>query len=377
MNNPVSDSERLARIKINAFSYMKADWYNRLIKVYGNAENILKSTPKNIAQNGAVSFETAERFLRETSKIDPHKELEKTQKLGGRILIQEDPHYPQSLREIAQPPIVIYTRGNIKDEQIKIAMIGTRKPTSYGRKMTTRLAADIARCKITVVSGLARGIDSIAHAAALDCGGITWAVLGTGLGKYYPYENKKLTEQIIESGGAIITEIPFDGEPMAFHFPRRNRIIAGLSLLVVITQCPIKSGAIITAKFALEQGKDVLAVPGPADCPTSEGTNNLIKEGAAVAVNPLDIIEHIPLQYKLSLDKNNLKTSTDLEHEAIYQNLSEDEKTVLKQIAEDDLSLDDIAMRLNWSVSKTCSVLFELEAKSVLTCNCGKYRRKI
>lgn len=375
MNNPVSENERLARIKINAFGYMKADWYDRLMEIYGSAGNILKTTPKDIAQNGAVSMETAKRFLSEISKTDPHKELEETHKLGGRILVREDPDYPQSLKEISKPPIVLYVRGNIKDERIKIAIVGTRKPNSYGRKITSKLSYEIAKCKITIVSGLARGIDSIAHMAVLDCKEITWAVLGTGLGKYYPYENKKLTEKIIESGGAVITEIPFEGGPMAFHFPRRNRIIAGLSLLVVVTQCPIKSGALITAKFALEQGKDVLAVPGPADCLQSEGGNHLIKEGASVVSTALDIIEHIPLQYRPSVDKNNIQTRT--ESEKIYQDLSEDEKKVLKRVEEDELSLDDIAIGLNWSVPKTCCVLFELEAKSLLACNSGKYSRKI
>lgn len=377
MNKPVTENEKLARIKINAFGYMRADWYNKLIEVYGSAEEILKSQPHDIAQNGGVTPGTAQKFLEEAHKTDPEKEMSDTQKLGGKILVQGDGEYPESLKNIPQPPIVLYVRGNIKDEQIKVAIVGTRKPSGYGRRMTAKLARDIAGCKITIVSGLARGIDSIAHLSALDVSGTTWAVLGTGLGKYYPAENKKLTETIINKGGAIITEIPFHRGPMAFHFPRRNRIIAGLGLLTVVMEGTEKSGALITAKFALEQGKDVLAVPGSVDAENSVGPNQLIRDGASIVLSSLDIIEHIPLQYRFSVDTDRVNKNKNLPDEKSLGTLSDDEKNVLNKIASDDLSLDDIASGLNWSVPKTSQILFELESKSVLTRFSGKYSRKI
>jgi DNA processing protein len=378
MNKKNLEKEKLARIKINAFGYMRADWYNKLIQIYGSGEEILKSKAEDISQNGAVTIETARKFLDEARKMDPYKELEKTEKLGGRILIREECGYPQSLKEIIQPPIVLYVRGNLDEESIKIAMVGTRKPTHYGRRMTARLATDLAKCKITLVSGLARGIDSIAHMAVLDQKGTTWAVLGTGLGKYYPAENRKLTEEVVASGGALISEIPFERGPMAFHFPRRNRIIAGLSLMTVVTECPKKSGALITAKIALEEGKDVLAVPGPADSPASEGPNSLIRDGAAIVVNCLDIVGHIPLKYNFLPNKDGLTQSQDNFYDSeVYRRLSVDQKTVIDSIASDNLSLDEIACRLDWSVPKTSTQLFELEAKSILTCYAGKYSRKI
>ncbi|HUT85302.1 MAG TPA: DNA-processing protein DprA [Elusimicrobiales bacterium] len=378
MNKAVTENEKLARIKINAFSYMRSDWCGRLINVFGSAENVLKATTQDISQNGAVSIETAEKFLSETSKFDARAELDKVSNAGGSILTAEDENYPESLKDIPHPPIILYVKGTLKPERVRVAMVGTRRPSRYGIKTATLLSRDLALCKITVVSGMARGIDSVAHKAVIDLKEITWAVLGTGLGKCYPAENKKLASEIIDNGGALITEIPFERGPMAFHFPRRNRIIAGLSYLTVVVEGPIKSGALITAKQALEQGKEVLAVPGPIDSPTSEGPNSLIRDGAGIVTSALDIVYHIPLQYKPQVSTQELenrdKQNTDV---SVGKNLSEDEKAVFNCIGQQCLNLDEISCKLDWSVPKVSAVLFELEANSILTCNTGKYEKKI
>jgi DNA processing protein len=378
MNKNITQKERLARIKINSFSYLRSDWYGRLMKIYGSAQNILCANAADISQNGGVKVETAEKFLKQANGFDAEKELDKVNKAGGYILVEEDSRYPQSLKEIGRPPVMLYVRGNIENAAPKIAVVGTRKPSRYGIKTATRLAGSISQCGVIVISGLARGIDTTAHTAAVDNERPTWAVLGNGLGRYYPAENKKLTDKIIDTGGAIITEFPFDAPPLPFHFPRRNRLIAGLSLLTVVVEGAQKSGALITAKLALEQGKDVLAVPGPLDCPTSEGPNLLIREGAGIITSALDIIEHIPLDYK-SLVKTEILNDKDKTQDNVLNNanLSENEKMVLQCVASDVLSPDDIAMKLNWSIPKVSAVLFELEAKSILTASSGKYERKI
>jgi DNA processing protein len=198
------------------------------------------------------------------------------------------------LREIPSPPAVLYARGSIVDQDLKrsIAVVGTRRISPYGRQITRLLAADLAAAGLTIVSGLALGVDGVAHRAALDAGGRTIAVLGTGIDIDYPRQHRGLTEDILESG-AIVTEFPPGTEPLGDNFPKRNRIISGLSMATLVTEAPSKSGALITASFANHQGRDVLAVPGDVFSVLSSGCNALIRDGAAMVRNSEDVLEAI------------------------------------------------------------------------------------
>jgi DNA processing protein len=199
----------------------------------------------------------------------------------------------------------------------------------------------------------------------------TWALIGTGIGRIYPAENKELAHGIIDKGGAIISELPFDAPPLAAHFPRRNRLIAGLSQLVVVIEGEEKSGALITAKMALEQGIDVLAVPGPIDSPQSRGTNSLIKEGAAMVLDARDIIDALPVNSKLALDTKKLYNKD----EGTNQDLTEQEARVLEIIGEDSKFTDDIAEEFKTDIATIAGILFAMEINGLIYCKDGLYAK--
>lgn len=206
----------------------------------------------------------------------------------------QDPDYPGLLRTISDPPEVLYRLGTMVPDADAVAFVGSRSPTAYGRRMTRLLAADAARAGLVVVSGLARGIDSEAHAAALASGGTTWAVLGCGLDRVYPPENQGLARRIVEAGGCLLSEFPAGTPPLANHFPSRNRIIAGLSWVTVVVEGRLRSGSLITARLAAGQGREVMAVPGPADSELSAAPHLLLREGVRPMTCIKDLLEELP-----------------------------------------------------------------------------------
>lgn len=369
----ITQQERLARIKLNAFTYLRADWFYKLIEVFGSAENILKQTPRALADSGIISIDSATNLLKDASALDPEQEIIKTEKVGGKIYLLEDDDFPESLKTLKEPPLVLYVRGNFCPQSIKVAIVGTRKITPYGKRCAEKISADLSDAGIIVVSGLARGIDSTAQASAVALKKPTYAVVGTGIGRCYPAENRKLATDILEYGGAIISEFPFDKPPLPFHFPRRNRIIAGLSMFTAVIEGEEKSGALITAKLALEQGKDVFAVPGPIDSLQSGGTNMLIRDGATPLMSGQDIIDAIPMEFQKNIETT--KTQTNGNPKKEIANLSDVEKKILDLIASSELSLDDIVNKLNLSVQEASTLLFNLEVKGILTSNDGLYSK--
>ena len=252
---------------------------------------------KGLAQAG-LDQKTIHSFLRQRSTITPQQELEKLERLHVQVITWKDKAYPKLLKEIDHPPPVLYVAGSLNEaDQFALAIVGTRKASVYGRQVTERFARELAKGKVTVVSGLALGIDAVAHTAALDAGGCTLAVLGSGLDIIYPPENYNLARRIVDSGqGALITEFPLGVKPDAGNFPARNRIISGLARGVLITEAPLTSGALITANFALEQGREVFAVPGSIFSPGSAGVNKLIQDGGAhLVTNVKDLLEALNL----------------------------------------------------------------------------------
>lgn len=373
----ISANERLARIRLNAFLYLRSDWTARMLELFGSAEEILKQKASVLSREGGLTQKTAEKLLEEAYSVDPEEEMELTEKAGGKILVQDDAEYPKELLNIKEPPFVLYVRGTLAAAGPKIAMIGTRNITPYGKRVAEKFASEITQCGCVVVSGLARGVDSVCQKAAVALNKPTWAVVGTGIGRCYPPENVKLAQAILENGGAIISELPFNRPPHAFHFPRRNRIIAGLSCVTAVIEGRVKSGALITAKLALEQGKEVLAVPGPVDSEQSGGPNMLIKEGAAPLLAAEDIIYSIPPEHTFGLNADALKKEGEKVSKEELANLNETEKTILDFIDSGSKSLDDVVEHTALSVPAAAAVLFELEIKGILASTDGQYALNI
>src|SRR5215212_2719051 len=265
-----------------------------LMRYFGDLEVAWKAAPIELARAG-MGLKVIERILQARQNVDLDKLWAKIEAQGIKILTWEDEMYPQRLKEIDQPPPVLYIRGDyLPDDLFAVAIVGTRRATPYGRQITEELASFLATHRITVVSGLARGIDAIAHQTALKAGGRTIGVLGSGVDKIYPPEHRALAEKMIESG-AIVSDYAPGTPPDATNFPPRNRIISGLSLAVVVIEAGETSGALITAEFAAEQGREVFAVPGSILAPQSKGTNKLIQNGALPLLSVNDLMQALDL----------------------------------------------------------------------------------
>jgi len=370
-----AETERLARVRLNFFACHKSDWLLRLMDLYGGAAELLKRRPAEIAAEGGVMPETAERLAAQTAAADPEKELRAAEKAGISLLTALDEGYPALLKKIYDPPLVIYLRGKFKPVAAA-AIVGTRKATPYGLRTAGRLAGELAAAGVAVVSGLARGVDTAAHQAAAEAGGVTWAALGAGLNVIYPPENRKLADRIVETGGAVVSEFTLDQGPLPQNFPRRNRIISGLSLATVVVEGGFQSGALITARFALDQGREVLAVPGPVDSAMSRGPNFFIKNGAYLAESAEDIIACFPPEYLFGL--KTAETEPDRgPSEAALRGLSPDALEAYRAIAGDEagLNADEVTAKLAWQVQRAAAALFELETSSLVLSRNGRYCR--
>lgn len=270
----------------------------------------------------------------------------------------EDESYPKKLMDIVDRPMVLYSKGKFIDDQLTIAMVGARKSTAYGKWACEKFAKELSNMGITIVSGLAQGIDTVAHKVALREGSNTIAVLGNGLDIVYPKNNRSLYKEI-EEKGCIFSEFPMGTEPLAFNFPQRNRIISGLSLGIIVIEAKEKSGSLITAHQGLEQGKDVFAVPGNINSIYSGGTNKLIKDGASPLLKIEDIFEEIYELRNLINDKK--KENID------YSNFSDDEIKVIEILKEEPTHSDIIALKTGYNISTIMGLLTGLELKGVIT----------
>lgn len=265
-----------------------------LLDYFGDAQTAWDA-PADALQTAGLSQKILETLLKVRSGGSLERVWERLQVQGITILTWEDENYPRRLREIAQPPPVLYTRGSVlAEDEWAIAVVGTRRITSYGRQVAEDVAGKLARSGVTIVSGLARGVDAVGHQAAIHAGGRTLAVLGSGIDNIYPPENRRLAEQII-SQGALITDYAPGTPPDAINFPPRNRIISGLARAVIVVEAGKSSGALITAAFAAEQGREVFAVPGNIYAPQSQGSNLLIQQGARPYLDCQDVLDILNL----------------------------------------------------------------------------------
>lgn len=371
-----TEEEALARIRLNAVACMRTDWLLRLIEFYGSASAVMTKSAAELAADGGLSLGTAENFVSDLAGIDPHAELEKARKAGVRVMTALDADFPELLNKIYDPPLALYLKGDVSGGRAPVGIVGTRRPTDYGARSAARLARELAGSGVTVVSGLARGVDTLAHEAAVRSGGRTWAVLGAGLNVIYPGENKKLSGEITEGGGALISEFPMDTGPMPANFPRRNRIISGLSYAVVVIEGDFKSGSLITARAALEQGREVLALPGPVDSVMSRGPNMLIKNGAALVESAADIIAGLPAEIMFGLAPVRRGRQEEKRSAARLRGLSPDAGAACAAItgSEGGLNMDGLVHALGWTVQRAAAALFELEAAAVVTQCADKYK---
>ncbi|HLG31408.1 MAG TPA: DNA-processing protein DprA [Ignavibacteriaceae bacterium] len=333
----------LAKFK-NTQSILAAD-YNSLIKVEGVSINLARRIQHVNKERDNIKNEVA-------------KELNGLEKIGGRIITIWDDEYPALLKKIYDPPIILQLKGNLSaSDEYSLAIVGTRMPTNYGKIQTERITGELASQNITIVSGMARGIDSIAHSSAIKNGGRTIAVIGSGLDVIYPPENKKLYDKISEIG-AIISEFRLGTKPDAPNFPRRNRIISGLSLGTIIVETGVEGGAMQTAAFALDQNREVFAVPGNIGVKQSEGTNLLIQKGEASLIKSAeDVLLALELKLKPVLGKNIPKQQL---------NLTLFEEKIINIIDSQPMQIDKIAELAKLSTSDCLVHLLSLEFKGLV-----------
>lgn len=325
-----------------------------LIRNFGDLESAWKAAPIELARAG-LGLKVIERILQARQNVDLDKLWEKIEAQGIKILTWEDETYPQRLKEIEQPPPVLYIRGDyLPDDLYAVALVGTRRVTAYGRQITEELAAYLASNGITVVSGLARGVDAIAHQTALKTGGRTIGVLGSGVDRIYPPEHRGLAEKMMEQG-AIISDYAPGTAPDASNFPPRNRIISGLSLAVVVIEAGETSGALITAEFAAEQGREIFAVPGSILAPQSKGTNKLIQNGALPLLSVNDLMQALDLT-RMGNQKAARKIIPGDETEA----------RLMKVLSEEPLHVDEIRNQTELPIEKVSATLALMELKGMV-----------
>lgn len=326
----------------------------RLIDSFGSLEAAWYASQPALRASG-LNERAAATLVKTRSELSLDAELARVERAGVTILTMADDAYPRLLREIPSPPPVLYVRGELTPaDDGGVGIVGTRRASAYGREMALRLADGLARAGVTVVSGLARGIDGVAHGAALEAGGRTIAVLGCGLDTIYPPEHHKLAERIVAQG-ALVSEFPLGTRPDAANFPVRNRLISGLSLGVVVVEAPARSGALITANFAADQGRTVFAVPGSALAPTSSGTIQLLRDGATVAAHADDILAELHLTTRqLTLETRQVLPANGAE------------QGVLALLSAEPRHIDEVALDCGLPIGQLSAVLLEMQLKGLV-----------
>ena len=328
--------------------------FQALMDHFGEAASAWDGSPEELRAAGLGS-KVIERLLEIRKSVDLDKLWDKILAQDIHILTWNDELYPPRLKEIEQPPPVLYVRGELlPEDHFAVAIVGTRKITPYGRQVTEELAAFLAANGVTVISGLARGVDAVAHSTALKAGGRTVAVLGSGVDRIYPPENRALAEQMM-SRGALVSDYPVGTPPESSNFPPRNRIISGLSLAVIVVEAGQTSGALITAEFAAEQGREVFGVPGSILAPQSKGTNKLIQNGALPLLTPNDLLQALNLT-RVGAQKVARKILPADEVEA----------QVMNALGDEPLHVDEIRNQTGLPVEKVSAALVMMELKGMV-----------
>jgi DNA processing protein len=333
----------------------------RLLSSLGSAEAVLKASREDLAQVADMSEHVIFNILHFPKEKFLAHEYELLKHHGVEVLTIEDSRYPAGLREIHDAPIVLYVKGDIGALQdFAVAIVGSRRASLYGMGVARKFGMELAQLGIPVISGMARGIDTAAHEGALQAQGVTVAVLGCGLEHVYPPENGKLSNAIAQKG-AVISEFPMTTPPVSFNFPRRNRIISGLSRGVVVVEAALKSGALITSDFALEHGREVFAVPGQVGSPSAEGANHLIQQGAKLTASVEDILSELAPQL---LSDRTVKVSAASAKTAVI--LEGPEQALWEILGDDPLNLDELLTKSGFDVAQASQALLNLQFKKLI-----------
>jgi len=353
--------------------------FAKLLKHFGTIDCVLGSSVSELTQVASIGARSAGQIARTTDKFDAEAELELAEKLGVWVIHLQDSRYPTLLRKIYDPPPVLYIKGTLgKSDDLGIAIVGSRRCSVYGSEQAGRFAHLLASAGFTIVSGMARGIDTAAHQGALAAGGRTIAVQGCGLANIFPPENKKLFGLITESG-ACISELPLRYEPLSENFPPRNRIIAGLSLGTIVIEAGLNSGALITARSALENNREVMAVPGKIDSPLSRGANRLIKQGAKLIESVGDVTEalgYIGEQLHSHVSAAAAKAAEKVEtplFDVSRLKLSNSEKAVYDCLTKEPVHIDELITQTGRTAGAINANLVSLQLKGLVKQLAGSF----
>lgn len=355
----------------------------RLLERFGSAAGVFQARRVEL-ESLRIKPETIESLMKREFEEKALEEYENVKRLGGDILILDDGSYPTLLREIADPPITLYVMGDWQAcfDMPCVGVIGSRMCSTYGKNASEMLARDLASRGICIVSGLARGIDTAAHRGALEAGGKTVAVMGTGLNDVYPKENRKLVDEILEKGGAVVSQFPLNTPPIPENFPYRNRIISGLSYGVLIVEASERSGSLITARLAMEQNREVMAVPGNITSSKSYGTNYLIKAGAKLVQQWQDVVAELPseiaaaiLPPKIDEDK---PAKNGKQPELIPAGMSENETKIWSLLtADEETNIDVLLEQSGLSFGDLNAALVAMDIRDLIRVLPGKnYARR-
>ena len=351
---------REALIALNMVAHVGPVRLRQLLERFGDPVSVLTAKKSALLGVNGISEVTAEAISTWESTVDLSGELKRISDFECQILVQTDENYPELLRQIYDPPIVLYVKGTLSPrDKNSVALVGSRMTTSYGMNVGRKLAYQLAYMGVTVVSGGARGIDTAAHQGALSAKGRTVAVLGTGINQVFPAENGPLFEKIV-ANGALITQFPFNRPADKQSFPIRNRIVAGMTLGTVVVEANLTSGALITANFAVEYGRQVFAVPGPIDSPRSKGCHDLIKKGAKLCEGAEDIVTELEYLFPTS----NKPPSGGAQLPGLT--LSENEKLVYESLGAEELFTDDVIAKTGLPASTVSVALLTLEMKKLI-----------
>ena len=386
-------TEREALIALNLVSDMGPVSWRRLIDMFGSPCAVLAASDADLVDCAGFSIQRAETLVAAMRAADPAGEIARAAKMGIRIITRIDSEYPAILAKIHDPPLVLYCFGDLAAFSVPAAaIVGTRLPSVYGCDTARRFAFAIAGAGCCVVSGMARGIDTCAHQGALDAKGRTIGVLGGAIDCFYPAENRELGRTVAKTGGLIISEFPLGRKPDRTTFPMRNRIISGLSRLTLVVEAAAKSGSLITASQALEQGRTVMAIPGRIDAPGSVGCNLLIRDGAAMALSPSDVIDELD-----SLDLSTAENDTGVTSSRPaatssrpagaapqaapatrkpFVPLSDEEQRIFDAVTVEEILIDEVIRTSGVEAGRTNALLLGLQLKRLVELLPGGWVRK-
>ena len=338
----------------------------RLLEAFGEPAAILKAPEDLLKRVDGIGQETAGIIRAWQDHADPVAEIREAKERGISIVTQNDADYPAPLREAYDPPLLLYVWGKIEPrDRHAIGVVGSRRATHYGTQATRKLSYQLAQSGFTILSGLARGIDTAAHEAAIAANGRTIAVIGSGLAKLYPPENLALAEKTADGFGAVVSEFPLHTAPDKQTFPMRNRIVAAWSRALLVVECPAWSGSLITANLASEYGRPIFAVPGPIDKATSAGCHQLIRDGATLVADASHILDDLG-ELPFATNSNSSETNPSLSQQTNFSDLPEDEAKVLAVLDSSELAIDPIIQRCGLPAHEVTAILMKLEMRRLV-----------